>query len=54
MEPTNILSVRNLSVEFGSRIVIRGLSFDLNAGDDLAVIGPTGSPAGICPTKSRG
>lgn len=43
MEPANILSVRNLSVEFGSRVVIRGLTFDVHAGDDLAVIGPNGS-----------
>jgi zinc transport system ATP-binding protein len=43
MEPAGILSVRNLSVQFGSRTVIRGLSFELRAGDDLAVIGPNGS-----------
>ncbi|MBZ5506153.1 MAG: metal ABC transporter ATP-binding protein [Acidobacteriia bacterium] len=43
MTPANILSVRNLSIAFGNRIVIRGLSFDVHAGDDLAVIGPNGS-----------
>ena len=41
--PETILSVRNLAISFDSRTVIRGLSFDLHAGDDLAVIGPNGS-----------
>lgn len=41
--PENILSVRNLTIAFGSRTVIRSLNFDLHAGDDLAVIGPNGS-----------
>jgi zinc transport system ATP-binding protein len=38
-----VLSVSNLHVSFGSRVVIRGLSFNLVQGDCLAVIGPNGS-----------
>jgi zinc transport system ATP-binding protein len=39
----SILSVRNLNVAFGSRVVIRGLSFDVRCGDNLAIIGPNGA-----------
>jgi zinc transport system ATP-binding protein len=39
----NILSVRNLNVAFRSRVIIRGLSFDVRRGDNLAVIGPNGA-----------
>jgi zinc transport system ATP-binding protein len=38
-----ILSVVNLNVSFGTRAVIRNLSFALGAGDCLAVIGPNGA-----------
>jgi zinc transport system ATP-binding protein len=38
-----ILSVVNLNVSFGTRAVIRNLSFALCAGDCLAVIGPNGA-----------
>jgi zinc transport system ATP-binding protein len=38
-----LLSVRNLTVAFGKRVVIRDLSFDLHRGDTLGVIGPNGS-----------
>jgi zinc transport system ATP-binding protein len=39
----NILSVRDLNVVFGDRVVIRGLSFDVRRGDNLAIIGPNGA-----------
>jgi zinc transport system ATP-binding protein len=39
----NILSVRDLSVAFGDRVVIQGLSFDVCRGDNLAIIGPNGA-----------
>jgi ABC-type Mn2+/Zn2+ transport system ATPase subunit len=39
----SILSVRNLNVAFGSRVVIRGLSFDVRRSDSLAIIGPNGA-----------
>jgi zinc transport system ATP-binding protein len=39
---TPLLSVRNLKVAFGARSVIEDLSFDVQAGDCLAVIGPNG------------
>ncbi len=40
---STILSVENLHVAFGSRIIIDGLTFSVNAGDSLAIIGPNGS-----------
>lgn len=39
----NILSVRSLNVAFRSRVIIRGLSFDVQRGDNLAIIGPNGA-----------
>ncbi len=39
----SVLSVRNLQIDFGSRNVIRGLSFDVFQGDNLVVIGPNGA-----------
>jgi len=38
-----LLSVRNLSVAFGNRVVLRDLSFEIYGGDCLAIIGPNGS-----------
>ena len=38
-----LLSVRNLTVGFGKRTIIRNLSFDVHKGDTLAIIGPNGS-----------
>jgi zinc transport system ATP-binding protein len=38
-----LLSVRNLRVAFGSRVVLRELSFELSSGDCLAIIGPNGA-----------
>jgi len=38
-----LLSVRNLRVAFGNRVVLRDLSFDVYSGDSLAIIGPNGS-----------
>jgi len=38
-----ILTVTDLSVAFGERAVLKNLSFDLDAGSSLAVIGPNGS-----------
>jgi len=41
--PDALLSVRNLQVAFGSRVVVRDVTFELLAGDCLAIIGPNGS-----------
>ena len=38
-----LLSVRNLGVAFGDRVVLRELSFEVSSGDCLAIIGPNGS-----------
>lgn len=38
-----LLSVKNLSVTFGSREIIRDLSFEVREGDCLAIIGPNGA-----------
>jgi zinc transport system ATP-binding protein len=38
-----LLSVTNLKVAFGSRVVIQDLSFHIDSGDCLAIIGPNGA-----------
>jgi ABC-type Mn2+/Zn2+ transport system ATPase subunit len=38
-----VLSISNLNVRFGDRIVIRGLSFAVVRGETLAIIGPNGA-----------
>lgn len=38
-----ILSVTNLTVSFGQRSVIKNLSFELHAGEALAILGPNGA-----------
>jgi zinc transport system ATP-binding protein len=38
-----LLSVKNLSVTFGSRAIIRDLSFEVREGDCVAIIGPNGA-----------
>lgn len=40
---TPILSVNNLKIAFGKRVVIRDLNFEVNSGDTLAIIGPNGA-----------
>ncbi len=40
---TKLLSVTNLSVAFGSRAAIQDVSFEIEAGDCLAIIGPNGA-----------
>ena len=38
-----LLSVRNLGVAFGNRVVLRQLSFEVYSRDCLAIIGPNGA-----------
>ena len=38
-----LLSVANLSLGFGTREVIHGLSFEVHKGDCIAIIGPNGA-----------
>ena len=40
---TPILSVKNLRVAFGRHEAVRGLSFDIHAGETLALVGESGS-----------
>lgn len=39
----DILSVKNLTVKLDGQTIIENISFDLNGGESLAVIGPNGS-----------
>jgi zinc transport system ATP-binding protein len=43
MTTSPLLSVKNLGIAFGSRVVIRELTFRVDAGDCLAIIGPNGA-----------
>jgi len=43
INPGPVLSVSNLTVAFGERIVIQDLSFAVARGENLAVIGPNGA-----------
>lgn len=43
MLETPVLSVRNLSIAFGSHTAVRDLSFDIHAGETLALVGESGS-----------
>lgn len=43
MNQTLLLSVRDLRVAFGSKEVVHGASFDLHAGEKLALVGESGS-----------
>lgn len=42
-EPALLASVRDASVGWGRRVVLRGVSFDLRRGDYLGLVGPNGS-----------
>ncbi|WP_218243377.1 ABC transporter ATP-binding protein [Comamonas fluminis] len=42
-EKKNLLSVRDLGVRFGSKLVVQGVSFDMAAGEKLALVGESGS-----------
>ncbi len=43
MNPTPFLSVRDLTVTFGAAQAVRGISFDIGAGEVLGVVGESGS-----------
>ena len=38
-----MLSVKHLKKKFGKNIVLKDISFDVNAGDIIAIVGPSGS-----------
>ena len=39
----NILSVSDLSVAKGKRVILENINFEIKAGETLAVIGPNGA-----------
>ena len=43
-----ILSVQALSIQFDNRSVIHNLSFAVDAGDNVAIIGPNGAVKPSC------
>ena len=40
---TPLLSVRDLTIRFGTAEVVHGIGFDVNAGEALALVGESGS-----------
>jgi microcin C transport system ATP-binding protein len=43
MNPTSLLEVNNLSVQFGAKAVVKGISFSIQPGEKLALVGESGS-----------
>jgi zinc transport system ATP-binding protein len=43
MDSSNVLEVENISIHFGSRQIVKHLSFAVARGTSLAIIGPNGS-----------
>lgn len=40
---SEVISLRNLTVEFGTRRILNGINLDVHEGETLAVIGPSGT-----------
>lgn len=41
--PDAVLSVRNVTIAAGDRLLVKGVSFDLQAGESLGIVGESGS-----------
>jgi len=39
----NLIQIKNISVGYGQRVVLKNVSFNINKGDFLGIIGPNGS-----------
>ena len=48
----NILHVENITMQFGGVVAVNNLSVDVNAGEIVALNGPTGAPARPLPSTA--